>query len=102
MSRVSKVQDGHLIVPLWLIFDRGGNVRLTRTNPDCARNERAMQMVVKVPMALFQTPTISATVTIEAPTTAFPEINLTAAADALKGAVGCDVDVRLVEQENGA
>lgn len=96
-GRASKVKDGNIIVPLWLIFDIRGNVRLTRGEPDLSRAERAMQMTVTVPLALFKTPTISANLTIDAPEMAVPQIDLTAAAEALKAVVGCDVDVRINE-----
>jgi hypothetical protein len=94
-GRASKIKDGTIEVPLWLIFDVRGNVRLTRGEPDLARSERAMQMTVTVPLALFKTPTISASLTIDAPEMAVPQIDLTAAAEALKSVVGCDVHVRL-------
>lgn len=96
-GRASKVKEGNLIVPLWLIFDVSGNVRLTRGEPGLARTERAMQMMVTVPLALFKTPTISANLIIDAPEMSVPQINITAAAEALKNVIGCDVDVRIHE-----
>lgn len=94
MSKLSKIKEGNIVVPFWLTFDARGNVKLTRTEPDLSRNERAMQMTVAVPLALFKTPTISATMTIAAPDMAVPQIDIVAAAEALKGVVGCDIDVR--------
>lgn len=99
-GRASQIKDGNIIVPLWLIFDARGNVRLTRGEPDLTRHERAMRMTVRVPQALFMTPTISASLTIEAPTMAVPEIDVVAAAEALKSVVGCDVEVRVAAPED--
>ena len=98
-GKASRIKDGKIIVPLWLIFDARGNVRLTRGEPGLARDERAMQMTVTVPQALFKTPTISASLTIDAPAMAVPEIDVIAAAEALKGVVGCDVHVRVDADE---
>jgi hypothetical protein len=89
----------HWVVSFWLIFDRVGNVRLTRGEPRLDRDERGMAMTVSVPVALFQTPSLRATMTIEAPEPAVPPIDLTAAADALKQSLGCDVEIRIIEPE---
>jgi hypothetical protein len=86
-------------VSFWLIFDSGGGVRLTRGQPSLSRDERGMKLDVKLPHALFKTPMLRASMTIEAQEPIVPPIDLTAAAAALKGALGCDVDVRIVEQE---
>lgn len=98
-GKLSREKDGNLIIPLWLIFDRQGNVRMTRNEPDTGRAERAMKLTATVPVALFNTPTISATLTIDAPVNAPQQIDVTAAAEALKGALGCDIDVRIVAEE---
>lgn len=97
MSQFSVNRGDHWDIGFWLVFDSGGGVRLTRGNPSLERNERGMQMSVKVPQALFKTPTLRASLTIDAPEPAVPPIDLTAAAAALKQTLGCDVDVRIVE-----
>jgi hypothetical protein len=89
----------HWDISFWLIFDSSGGVRITRGEPALSRNERGMAMIVKVPHSLFQTPALRATMTIEAPEPHVPPIDLTAAADALKRSLGCDVDVRIIEPE---
>ena len=83
----------------WLIFDNLGGVRITRGEPACARNERAMSMTVNVPHALFATPSLRATMTIEAPTPIIPPIDLTAAAEALKQSLGFDIDIQVNQIE---
>jgi hypothetical protein len=89
----------HWEVGFWLVFDAGGGVRLTRGEPGLGRNERGMAMTVKVPHALFKTPSLRATIAIDAPEPVVPPIDLTAAAAALKQSLGCDVEVRIVEPE---
>jgi hypothetical protein len=101
-GRSSTVKDGNVIVPLWLIFDATGTVRMTRGEPDVSRSERAMQLTVTVPLSLFKTPTIAATLTIDAPVAAIPQIDVTAAAEALRGVIGCDIDVRVASVDRSA
>jgi len=84
-------------VAFWLVFDSTGGVRLTRGVPSLSRNERGMAMTVKLPHTLFKTPSLRATMTIEAPEPVVPPIDLTAAAEALKQSLGVDVDIRLQE-----
>ena len=86
-------------VALWLIFDAYGGARLTRGEPDLKRDERAMSLTVKVPHALFNVPSLRATMTIEAPTPIVPPIDLTAAADALKQSLGFDIDIQVNQIE---
>jgi hypothetical protein len=98
MSRQFSTNRGdHWEVALHLIFDSTGGVRLTRGRPDLSRNERSMELVVKVPHALFRTPTMRASIDIQATETAVAPIDLTAAAEALKLALGVDVDIRIQE-----
>ena len=85
----------HWELSFWLIFDSSGGVRVTRGQPDLGRNERGMAMSVKLPFALFRVPSLQATMTIEAPEPIVPPIDLTAAAEALKSALGVDIDVRI-------
>lgn len=90
----------HNEVAFWLVFDVSGSIRLTRGRPDLSRNERGMAMLVRVPHALFKTASLSATMTIEAPDPVVPPIDLTAATEALKQALGVDIDVRIVMPED--
>jgi hypothetical protein len=87
----------HWEIACWVVFDNSGGIRLTRGEPSLGRNERAMAMTFTVPFALFKTPTLKATVAIQAPEAMVPPIDLTAAAEALKLSLGCDVDVRIQE-----
>lgn len=91
----SALKDGHWHISFWLIFDSNGGVRLTRGEPGLARNERGMSMTARLPGALFRTPTLSGTMTIEAPEPVLPPIDITAAAEALKAALGVDIDLQI-------
>jgi hypothetical protein len=96
-QRHSVKRPDHWEVGFWLIFDSDGGVRLTRGEPSLGRNERGMSMVVKVPHVLFKTPALRATIDIQAPEPNVPPIDLTAASEALKQTLGCDVEVRIIE-----
>jgi len=84
----------------WLVFNgRSGDMRLTRGEPDCASGERAMKLEVKLPFALFETPTLKAVIDVAAVGPNIPPIDLTAASDALKGALGVDIDLKIIPPE---
>lgn len=87
-------------ISFWLVFDAWGAVRLTRGEPDLKANERGMQMTAKLPHALFNTPQLRATLSVNAPEQAPIVIDTTAAAEALTRTIGCDVEVRVVERED--
>ena len=97
MAKYSYDRGDHWDVAFWLAFDAWGSVRLSRGEPDLKRGERAMSITAKVPHSLFSKPTLRATLNIEAPAPQDQVIDFTAAAVALKEALGVDIDVR-VEQ----
>lgn len=98
-NRNSRVVDDTLHATLWLIFKRDGSVRMSRGEPSLSRDERAMQFTAKLPIALWRVPMLVATVNVEPPDTSVSAIDVTIAGEALKGALGCDIDVRVVESE---
>ena len=89
----------HWDVSFWLVFDSNGGVKSTRAQPSLNRNERAMAMTVKVPYSLFSVPTLRATIDIQSVEPNIPPIDLTAAAAALKGALGVDIDLRVQQSD---
>lgn len=93
MARDTIVKDGVASYALWLVFEQSGGVRMTRGQPDCDRDERAVALTVKLPTALFRTPVLAATLTIDAAEVPAQQIDVEAAANALRGALGCDIDV---------
>jgi hypothetical protein len=92
----------HWEVSFWLVFDSAGGVRSVRGQPALERNERGMAMTVKVPHSLFSVPSLRATIDIQSVEPSVPPIDLTAAADALRGALGVDIDLRIHTQESEA
>ena len=93
MARQTIERADHYEVGFWLIFDCNGNVRLTRGEPNLDRYERAMSVTTKVPFALFNVPQLRATINIDAQSAKVPPIDTTAAGEALKQAIGVDVDL---------
>lgn len=83
-------------ISFWLIFDRWGAVRLTRGEPDLSANERGMQMTAKLPHALFNRPQLCGTLEVQAPSTEPINLDVTAAAAALKEAIGVEIDLKIV------
>lgn len=100
MARETIIRDYTMEAALWLIFNRDGSVRMTRGRPDCSRDERALALTVKLPLVLFATPTLSATLTIDDPGVPAQQIDVAAASEALRGALGCDIDVVVREVTN--
>ncbi|PZU63807.1 hypothetical protein [Sphingobium sp.] len=86
-----------LIFGFWLIFDKLGDVRMTRRPPSLARDERAVSMDARLPLALWDTPTLRAQLVVNAD--AAPTVNLEIATEALKSALGVDIDLQVKAQD---
>ena len=101
MSTVSYEVGKTMKFPLWLIFSDTGEVRMTRREPSrLARDERALFLEATLPLSLWATPALSARLTVEAPgTPATVKLDLAAASEALKGALGVDIDLQVREPE---
>lgn len=95
MNKHTKRTAEHLEYSFWLIFDDDGSVRLLRALPSVGRNERAMSMTAKLPLSLFKTPQLSATLTVDAPAVEPMVVDLRAASEALSMAIGVDVDLQV-------
>ena len=72
-------------------------VRVTAGAPNLKRNERAINLKMNLPLALFEQPTIQATINVDADQ---PQIRIDAEAisEAVRGAIGMDVDLQVVDQ----
>lgn len=79
--------------PVWLVFDKSGDVRMTRRQPACAATERAMSLDINLPLSLFATPSLSAHITVADGGLEPVVIDLPAVADAVRGVVGVEVVV---------
>jgi hypothetical protein len=93
--------DKTLNLDFWLTVgcyaDSRPSVRVTADYPKSIdRGEVTMNLKVKLPLALFSTPSIVAKIEVAAPRNPV-EIDTTAVADAVKQAIGMDVDLRVME-----
>lgn len=90
----------HWAFDFWLVFSSIGRVRQTVREPDVACDERKMFVRALLPKSLWSSPSLRATITVtdDNHEPKF-EIDLTAAGDALRSALGVDIDVRVVPPE---
>jgi hypothetical protein len=93
VRRYSRRTGDMLTMSAWLIFDVEGSLSLTRGSPSIGRGQRAMQLTLTVPIALFATPSLSASITLEGAGAPDLQIDVQAAEAALKQIVGCDVSI---------
>lgn len=77
-----------------LILDRSGDMRLTRGNASLKRTERAINLTVTVPQALFEAPSLRAKIVVDSADTKV-DIDVAAASDALREALGVDIDLKV-------
>lgn len=95
-----------LELDFWLTISRGAgpqynrrpSVKASAGQPNLGRNERAMNIKMSLPIALFETPQLAASIKVEEPTQGI-HIDATAVAEAVRQVVGMDVDVSVVEPE---
>ena len=94
--RADKIEYG-----FWLMFDADGSVSLTRNEPRTGRGQIAMSCVSTLPRDLFRKPTLTATIVVDPGAPAAFNVNVQAVGDALKNALGLDIDlqVRTTEQD---
>src|ERR1044072_8597923 len=84
-----------LTYEFWLVFDINGNMRMTRNEPGTDRNERAMRLKATLPLSLWREPRLQGNITVtETPEGHRTEIDIRAAGDALKAALGVDIDLK--------
>lgn len=73
-------------------YPRRPSARISAGAPQLARDERALNLKVNLPLALFELPDIVASITVEHPNQPV-RIDARAVADAVRGVVGMDVDI---------
>lgn len=100
MSVHSFVRTDHIEYGFWLVFDETGGMRASRGQPNVQRGERAMCCRAILPLSLFVTPELRATIEFAEPVQSSFQIDVQAASTALKQAIGCDVDLRVVQPED--
>ena len=103
MAKQYSVTHGdHTEYAFWLVFDRHGNLRMTRGEPGLDRSERAMSLIMQVPASLFSTPALKGTIVVEAtPEGSKATVDVRLAETALKEALGIDIDLRVNHLEEG-
>ncbi|MCW2395856.1 MULTISPECIES: hypothetical protein [unclassified Sphingobium] len=90
-------------IDCWLTIDPGSgkdwnrrpSIKVTAGEPALLRGQRAINLKMDLPLALFETPAIVARIGIEAPAAPIT-IDHAAVAEALKVAIGADIDLRIV------
>jgi hypothetical protein len=93
--------DKTLNMDFWLTIGRGRaggtpSIKVSANYPNLSRNERAINLKMSLPLALFETPSLSATIKVDAPTQAV-HIDAETVAEAVRQAIGMDVDIQVVE-----
>jgi hypothetical protein len=98
-SRHTVRRDKSMHFGLWLVFHNNGDVRMSRGEPSLSASERAMYVNAALPLSLWQTPQLRASLTVNDPGNAGAiETKIELAAEALKQAIGCDVVLNIVPQ----
>jgi hypothetical protein len=87
----------NLTFHFWLVFDSDGGMRMSRTEPSCGRTEHRMKMEATLPKSLWKTPTLSGSIVLTDPGSPPVKVDIAAAQDALRTALGVDIDLRVVE-----
>ncbi|RUW97336.1 hypothetical protein EN784_01400 [bacterium M00.F.Ca.ET.141.01.1.1] len=94
--RNSRVTSTHVEYGFWLVYGEAGGVRLTRTEPSPDRAERSMFIQANLPRSLWRTATLRAMVNVRANAAGDYDANIEAAAEALRYALGVDIDLRVI------
>ncbi len=95
--RNSRVTSTEVTFGFWLAFEEAGGVRLTRTEPHLDRAERAMYLQATLPRSLWNRPTLRAHIVVQPGQDLTEPINLSVASDALRSALGVDIDLKVIE-----
>lgn len=84
----------------WLVFDGSGTAqpRVTSREPKLDRNERAVYLEVTLPKALWEIPTLKASIVVDSPEASASVIDVAAVNEAVRKATGLDFDIQVVER----
>lgn len=104
--RADDKQPARLELDFWLIVKRGPksawpgrpSVRITAGQPNLDRAERAINLKMTLPITLFETPSITAKINVEAPRERV-EIDVPALTESVRQAIGMDVEISVIEPE---
>lgn len=98
-ARASTIHRDSIDYSLQLVFDNAGGVRLTRMQGKLAANERALQLSVKLPTAVFSRPNFVARIEVPAHEISIPPVDITALSSALRDQFGADILLTVQQQE---
>lgn len=97
------VTDSTVFLDFYLVIDPGEpgwnrrpGVRVTAAQGKLDRRERTMNLKIALPLALFETPMLKASITVDDPSVPI-SIDAEAIAEAVRGVVGMDIDLRVIE-----
>lgn len=94
-SPLSTKRPDHIEYSLWLVFDDRGGVRLARRRPSLSRNERAMAITAKLPLTLFSTPELKASISVDPSNVSSVNFDLDQVGSILSSALGIEVDLKV-------
>lgn len=106
-NRADGDKPARIELDFWLVVKLGPrngswpsrpSVRVTADHPKMERAERAINLKMTLPVALFETPSITATINVETPAERV-EIDVPALAESVRQAIGMDVLIEVVEPE---
>jgi hypothetical protein len=98
--------DKTIKLDFWLVVARGLNgsdrpgIRINADHPRLERNERAINLKIDLPIALFEAPSLTARIAIDQPSQAVT-IDATAIAEAVRQCIGMDVEIAVASPEGG-
>lgn len=95
--RYSARRGDHIEYSMWLSFNMDGEARMSRGEPSLDAGWRAMQVTVRLPLALFRTPVLKAEIAVPAADAPDYRLTVEAAGEQLKKALGLDIDLRIEE-----
>lgn len=107
-ARFGIVDKGVVQIDCWLTIHPGGpnhwnrrpSVKLTAGEPALDRGERAINVKMSLPLALFEAPSIVARIDVAEPSAPIT-IDASAVAEALKSAIGMDIDLKVIAPNQG-
>lgn len=89
-----------MLLDFWLTIGRGQggsdrpSVKATAGYPNLARNERAINLKMELPIALFEAPSLTASIKVDSPEQAVT-IDAETVAEAVRQVIGMDVDIQI-------
>ena len=96
--------DKVIHLDFWLVVIRGVNgsdrpgIRVNADYPKLDRNERAINLKIDLPIALFEAPSLTARIAIDQPSQAVT-IDATAIAEAVRQCIGMDVEIAVADSQ---